>query len=117
MSGLAEIDRQSRLSSEASMRGGRPPGEIRTAIVVALEARGPMSLRDIAHRALIGVDATRRTLDHLVRAEVIEIVGREKRAHCKKWVALYDLVRKSEDAAPEMSPTEELAAVLSLWCR
>jgi predicted ArsR family transcriptional regulator len=108
---------EAQAAHEVESRCGRPHGEIRTAILAALEAHGPMSLRDLAYKCLVGVDACRRTLENLVRAEVIEIVGREKRPHCKKWVALYDLVRKLQDAAPEMSPTEELAAVLSLWCR
>jgi predicted ArsR family transcriptional regulator len=98
-------------------RGGRPIGEVRKIIVAALEPGKPMSLRDLAHRCKVGVDAARRTLDHLVRAEVVEIVGHEKRAHCKKWVALYDLARQSEGAQHRLSPVAELTAALSLWGR
>jgi hypothetical protein len=85
---------------------------VRRVIVAALEEGEPMSLRDLAHRCQVGLNATRRTLDHLVRAEVVEIVGHEKRAHCKKWVALYDLCPPAA-----VSPAAELSATLSIWRR
>jgi predicted ArsR family transcriptional regulator len=99
----------------AAARGGRPAGEVRKVLVAALEQGKPMSLRDLAHRCKVGVNAARRTLDHLVRAGVVEIVGHEKRAHCRKWVALYDLVRRNELAS--ISPAAQLSAALAGWCR
>jgi hypothetical protein len=99
------------------LRGGRPPGEVRTVILEALGHGSPKSLRDLAHQCQVGLDAARRTLDHLVRAEVIEIVGYEKRAHCKKWVAMYDLVQPPEILQLGISPAAELNAAIAKWGR
>jgi predicted ArsR family transcriptional regulator len=68
---------------------GRPRGDVSRAIVKALEDGPPMTLRDVAARCQIGYLAARWTLKELGRAGAVEIVGREKRAHSKKWVALY----------------------------
>lgn len=45
----------------------RPAGEIRAAIFKALKL-GPATSKVLAGRACTGVDATRRTLDNMVRA-------------------------------------------------
>ena len=68
---------------------GRPQGEIRQAIFDTLRAQGAMPQRDIAERTQVGLDACRSTIENAVRAGQLEIVGREKRLHCKQLVALY----------------------------
>lgn len=93
----------------------RPAGEIRKLITDTIKTHGkPMALCDIAAATQIGYDACRVALSNAVRAEVLEIVGREKRAHSKQWVALYDLVKPCELARAEPAVVE-LQAALSLW--
>jgi hypothetical protein len=96
--------------------GGRPRSELRSVIVKALEEGPPMTLREVAARCQVGYEATRWTLKRLVRASAVEIVGREKRAHCKKWVALYDIARTPECEQSPVSPAAELAIALAQWC-
>ena len=74
----------------------RPQGEIRTVILNTLREQGPMTMRDIAERTQVGYEACRKTLTRAVQSESLAIVGHEKREHCKKWVAIYD-VNQSED--------------------
>lgn len=91
----------------------RPEGEVRQVIVEALRAAGPLALCDIATKTQVGYLACRRAIDNAVRANRLEIVGREKRAHCKQWVALYDVVRAAEQPPPQAVP--DLQAALSAW--
>jgi hypothetical protein len=76
--------------------GMRPQGEIRSTIFSTLRVTGPLTQRDLAERAQVGYDATRYCVQNAVRAGVLQIVGREKRAHCDKWVALYDVPREQQ---------------------
>lgn len=97
----------------------RPSGEIRAAILGALCERGPLPMRDIAVLKQIGVHAVRQTLENMVRADVVEIVGHEKRAHCTKWVALYDVVPPDPTADPACTVHDGglllLGAALNAW--
>jgi len=93
----------------------RPPGEIRKLITDTIKARGePMPLRDIAAVTQIGYGTCRTTINNAVRAGVLEIVGHEKRAHCKQWVALYDVVRPG-DMPQAVAAVAELQTALSQW--
>lgn len=93
----------------------RPPGEIRKLITDTIKAKGKaMPLCDIAPATKIGYDACRVALGNAVRANALEIVGHEKRAHSKQWVALYD-VPKPDEAPPAAPAIVELQAALSLW--
>lgn len=93
----------------------RPPGEIRKLITDTIKAKGePMPLCDIAAATQIGYGCCRRTLDNAVRAKVLEIVGHEKRPHCKQWVALYDVVQPGDLPQAEAAVVE-LQAALSAW--
>jgi hypothetical protein len=74
----------------------RPHGEVRLAIELAIRERGPMAVRDIAEVAQVGYDDTRWTLKRAVQSGSLQVVGREKRDHSKRWVALYDVVDASE---------------------
>lgn len=73
----------------------RPTGEIRTAIFAALREQGPMPLAEIVRQ--VPLQTTRRavmfTVKNSMRAGQLEKVGVERRAHCKKWVAVYDLAQ------------------------
>ena len=93
---------------------GRPQGEIRQAIFDTLRAQGAMPQRDIAERTQVGLDACRSTIENAVRAGQLEIVGREKRLHCKQLVALYALA-----AEPALEPVQPaillLDAAIGAW--
>jgi hypothetical protein len=57
--------------------------------------QGPMPLVDLVQR--VNLQTTPRaisdTLENAVRSGAIEKVGHEKRAHCAKWVAIYDIAK------------------------
>lgn len=93
----------------------RPPGEIRKLITDTIKAKGEsMPLCDIAAKTQIGYGACRIAINNAVRAKVLQIVGHEKRPHCKQWVALYDLVPVGELPQAEAAVVE-LQAALSTW--
>lgn len=71
----------------------RPPGEIRSAICETLRNQGPMPLVDLVQRVGLQTtpDAIGRTVENALRAGVITKVRSEKRSHCNKLVAVYDL--------------------------
>lgn len=80
----------------------RPPGEIRSAICETLRNQGPMPLVDLVQR--VGLTTTPSAIEYTVKnavsAGVIVKVGSEKRAHCNKWVALYDVATNEEIDMP-----------------
>ena len=93
----------------------RPRTEVRQAIIAAI-AQGPCTMRDAAQRAKVGYGVARRTIDNAVRAEEIKPVGREKRAHSKRWCALYEVVdAQTKPATPEAVGAEVLAISLRAW--
>ena len=85
----------------------RPAGDVRQALFGALRDAGPLSLRDAAQAAQVGLLAAKHTLAYASRSGAVQVVGREKRAHCRKWVRLYEL-------APEPDPTPRPPVVLAL---
>lgn len=96
----------------------RPAGEIRSAICESLRSYGPMPLIDLVAR--VGISTTpaaiARTVENAVRAGVLEKVGHEKRAHCHKWVALYDVATNKEiDMPVHDGGMVVLEGVLSGW--
>jgi hypothetical protein len=97
----------------------RPPGEIRAAILGALSERGPLPLREIAAYKQIGGAACGHTIKNMRRAQVVEIVGFEKRAYCTKYVALYDVVQPDPDVDPRSTVHDGglvlLGAALNSW--
>lgn len=93
----------------------RPPGEIRKLITDTIKATGQaMPLCDIAAKTQIGYGACRIAINNAVRAKALEIVGHEKRPHCKQWVALYDVVQPG-DLPQADAAVVELQAALSAW--
>ena len=93
---------------------GRPAGDVRREIVSVLQRDGALAQRDIAERTQVGYEACSTTLKNAVRAGQLEIVGHEKRAHCKQWVALYALA--AEAAAEPVQPAILLLdAAIGAW--
>ncbi len=80
----------------------RPQGEIRSAICETLRQLGPMPLVDLVQR--VGIQTTpaaiKKTVENALTAGVLTKVGSEKRAHCHKWVALYDVATNQEIDMP-----------------
>jgi bacterioferritin-associated ferredoxin len=107
------IDSRSTWRRRLGRAGDRPCGAVRDVIVEGLRQNGPMTMRDIAEHCQVGYDAARTT--NAVRAQVIQIVGSEKRAHCDKWVAIYDLV--PERGRDGLGGAALLEAAMFLWAR
>ena len=92
----------------------RPVGEVRQALLqacaeLAAPERGA-TLREMAHRACVGVDAARRTVSDMHRARQIRAVGWRKVDYRNRPVAEY------APAAPEQSAGfVDLADVMNAW--
>lgn len=96
----------------------RPQGALRMAVIEALQS-GPGTLRDICERSGVGYGAARYTVQDALRGGVLQICGQEKRAHSKRWLAIYDLSEKLEEVpcAPVCHGHAELGAALAAWGR
>lgn len=68
----------------------RPTGEIRAAIFKALKM-GPATSKVLAGRACTGVDATRRTLDNMVRGQHARVLHLARVPGVKRPVPVYGL--------------------------
>ena len=100
------------------MTCGRPSGEIRAAVVTIITQHGAMCLRDLLAHVQTTPRAMSSALRNMIRDGVIEVAGHERRAHAKRWVAIYDLVGAEHDEAPifsAQSPTAALQSALSAW--
>jgi hypothetical protein len=80
----------------------RPQGEIRSAICETLRQLGPMPLVDLVQH--VNVQTTPAAIEYTVKnavcAGVLVKAGSVKRAHCNKWVALYDVATNEEIDMP-----------------
>lgn len=107
---------------------GRPVGavgEARRVMLQHLREHGPMTMRELAHATQVGNSAALSVMKNAKRNGVLVIVGHDKRAHCKRWVAIYDLAPQTEPAAcvPADAPAAgaqgwaDLARVMGGWLR
>lgn len=97
----------------------RPAGVLRLAVLDALQS-GPCTLRDIALRGKLGYGAARYTVQDALRSGVVQICGKEKRPHAKRWLAVYELVEQTDQSAqPEISEAACMAVsrAMLLWAR
>lgn len=93
----------------------RPAGEVRTAVLDVLRT-GPCTLHDVVARSLVGYAAARSTLGNLKMAGVVQVCGNERRAHAKRWCALYEVVDSpAVHGAADDVGVAALGAVLSSW--
>lgn len=86
----------------------RSPGEIRAALAAVPVAHGPCTLRELLERSQVGYDAARYTVQNMVRAGALIKVGSERRAHAKRWVALYDVPPTTEGEEPTPSQASDV---------
>lgn len=93
----------------------RPSSEIRGAIFATVRDAGPLTQRDIAERCQVGYDATRYCVQNAVRSGALQIVGREKREHCDKWVALYDVPREEPQPASSSVAIDLAVHISATW--
>lgn len=95
----------------------RPHGEIRQALASAtaelVPVLGPVTWRDMAERAQVGYAAARTTACNMERAGQLVRVGAAKRAHSRRWMALYELAPPVEPF--RLDAAQQLAAELQAW--
>jgi len=102
---------------EPNTLGGRPHGDVRQALLkavaeLATQDQGP-TLREMAQRACVGLDAARRTVSNLKRCRAL-VIARERRvAYRNRPVAEYALPCMHMTA----SPTSEFdfSSLTSVW--
>lgn len=84
----------------------------------ALDAHGPLTIREAAQRSNVGLQAARRTFDNAVRSGTVRECGQAKPARGTKWEALYE-------PSPPPEPEEcrhghgwvDLGRVVGGWAR
>lgn len=96
----------------------RPQGEIRAAFLAEIREHGPMAMRDLATRVQVSPRDAKLTLSRILQARQLVVSGREKRAHCTRWVQLYDL----PPPPPEIEPRHAegwvpLSRAIAGWAR
>lgn len=98
----------------------RPPGEVRVAVIAALR-QGPCTLLEIVQRSKVGYAAARATVQNALRGGQLQICGQARRAHAKRWLAIYELAEAIEDEgddAPDVSAAcVQLGHALVAWSR
>lgn len=72
----------------------RPLGEIAAAVLARLAQDGPMTMRELAHAEQIQMRAMRWTMDRLVAAGRVVVVGSSSVAWARRPVARYALPQR-----------------------
>jgi hypothetical protein len=97
---------------------GRPAGEIRAAVVTVITEHGALTLRDLLAHVQTTPRALSSALRNMIRDGVVEVIGKDRRAHSKRWVAIYDLVGAVYDEAPifpAQTSTAALQSAMAAW--
>ncbi len=105
-------------NTDKKFKTGRPAGEIRAAVVAVIAEHGALCLRDLLAHVQTTPRALSSALRNMIRDGVVEVAGHERRAHAKRWCAIYDLVGVVYDEAPifpAQTPTAALQSALSAW--
>lgn len=100
----------------------RPAGEVRQALLqacaeLATPERGA-TLREIAARACVGLDAATHTIKHMSRARQLHIARTRRVPYRNRPVAEYvpaQLVAQAAAPAASDEPGADLSAVLRIW--
>lgn len=106
----------------------RPAGEIRQAIRSGIAERGPLTLaqlRDLPPLRQATPRVVGSTVKNMVRGGQLVPAGRERQAHCAKWVAVYDLAdvldgsvaAESAESGPMDQAFVDLGRVFGDWLR
>lgn len=95
----------------------RPAGDIRHALLRAAkdlqQQDKPITMRAMAHHAQVGLDAARRTVDNMRRAQQLVPAGECPVAYRSRPVVVYKLPDQPQQDAP--APYVDLAAVFTAW--
>lgn len=94
------------------------PKALRLAVIRTIEQHGPLVLFDLKQLVLLPTTekAIKATVENGIRHGWLEKVGSEKRPHCYKWVALYDVAQQPDAAPAEQAPgMAVLSMALSGW--
>lgn len=94
----------------------RPAGDIRKALLDAVQAAPGRTLQELAGHTCVGLDAARRTLDNLRRAGVVQRGPDKVVGYRNRPVATYLPAGYAAAAANDAS-INHLCAVLRAWGR
>lgn len=94
----------------------RPAGDVRKALVDAVQPAPGRTLQELADRACVGMDAARRTMDNLRRAGVVQRGPDKVVGYRNRPVATYLPAGYAAAAANDAS-INHLCAVLRAWGR
>ena len=107
------------------LAGGRPRGEIRTALAGAAQAlhaeHGPATWRDMAVAAQVGFDAARRTVQNMARAgelrrvDTVPVLG--ARRPMVRYAPGHNWVTNWAGSGSNNAPARSIDSVLQGWLR
>jgi len=97
----------------------RPAGEIRAAILQAAgelrtDDRAP-TIQELAARACVGLEATRRTVDNMKRCGILHSPRTRKVGYRNRPVAEYEPAPLLQTDITGPTPGQEVARALALW--
>lgn len=100
------------------MRPSGTYGEVRAALMKALQTNGPQTIREAAACSNVGLAAARAAIANAVRSGAVRDCGSAKPAKGTKWQTIYEV-------APEPEPDEcrhghgwvDLGRVVGDWAR
>lgn len=83
---------------------------------------GPCTLVDVVRRSNVGYAAARYTVQNALRGGAVQVCGQEKRAHAKRWLAIYELCEPVADGRDSDASTdggvvdfEQLGCAVRAW--
>lgn len=95
----------------------RPPGEIRVALRSAFAELQPCGWRDVLPHMPVNprspseVLMVRRTVEHMVQAEELVPVGKQKLAGSRVWYQTYEMPQPEQQTAEQAMRDECLRAI------
>jgi hypothetical protein len=98
------------------MRPAGTYGEVRAALMKALETAGPLTIREAAACSNVGLTAARRAIDNAVRAGAVRDCGSAKPAKGTKWQTLYELAPEPDESRAGHGWVD-LGRVVGGWAR
>lgn len=95
---------------------GAPRGEVRRAVVGAIQA-GPCTLGDVVSRTQLEYAQVKAALQNGLRSGELTITGQEKRPHAKRWLAIYELARPPGEEPQKFETENNFADLIqAVYC-
>lgn len=99
------------------MRPAGTYGEVRAALMKALQTEGPLTIRDAAAVSQVGLSAARAAIANAVRSGSVRECGSAKPAKGTKWQTIYEVAPEQSDECRHGHGWVDLGRVVGGWAR